>query len=94
MIHLSGSAGDDDVTLSSTRRPASTWDGGMSRTTPDTRGSDCALESAAGGASESRAGPGRAAPLRRARSKEPEDVRRLAGGSGSDSRGGDVCPQL
>lgn len=37
VIYLKMSVSDNDVMLSSTSRPASLWDEGMSRTTPDTR---------------------------------------------------------
>ncbi len=37
VIYLKTSVSDNDVMLSSTSRPASLWDEGMSRTTPDTR---------------------------------------------------------
>lgn len=37
VIYLKMSVSDNDVTLSSTSRPASLWDKGMSRTRPDTR---------------------------------------------------------
>lgn len=37
VIYLKTSVSDNDVMLSSTSRPASLWDEGMSRTAPDTR---------------------------------------------------------
>lgn len=37
VIYLKMSVSDNDVILSSTSCPASLWDEGMSRTTPDTR---------------------------------------------------------